>query len=278
MLLWDGGNNDLPFYRPNVWVTVTDPLRAGHELTYHPGEANLRAADVIVINKMDSATPEQVAQLEGTIAWANPGATVVKANSKLTVEDPSVIQDKRVLVVEDGPTLTHGNMKIGAGVVAAERGGAAQVVDPRPWAIGTIAETFEKYDVGPRAPGDGLLGRNSSTRWPRSSMRQRWTSVVIGTPIDLRQGRGHPQAGDPRSLRPRGAPRLADARRRSSAPVLGSKPAQEPPGRERHWSAWLVALGGNALLRKGAEDTYEEAYASARRAAERIADIAPARL
>jgi predicted GTPase len=186
VLLWDGGNNDLPFYRPTVWVTVTDPLRAGHELTYHPGEANLRAADVVVINKMDSSTPEQVARREETIARANPGATVVRANSRLTVEDPSVIVGKRVLVVEDGPTLTHGNMKIGAGVVAAERGGAAEIVDPRPWAIGTIAETFEKYDVGHVLPAMGY-SQGQLDEMAKIIDAAEVDSVVIGTPIDLRK-------------------------------------------------------------------------------------------
>jgi predicted GTPase len=186
VLLWDGGNNDLPFYRPNVWIALVDPLRAGHELRYHPGETNLRAADVIVINKMDSATPEQVAQLEGTIADVNPGATVVKANSKVTCDDPDAIHGNRVLVVEDGPTLTHGEMKIGAGVVAAQRLGAAEIVDPRPWAIGTIAETFEKYDVGAVLPAmgysDGQLDEMAKIIDAADV-----DLVVIGTPIDLRR-------------------------------------------------------------------------------------------
>jgi predicted GTPase len=186
VLLWDGGNNDLPFYRPNVWIALVDPLRAGHELRYHPGETNLRAANVIVINKMDSATPEQVAQLEGTIADVNPDATVVKANSKVTCDDPEAIRGKRVLVVEDGPTLTHGEMKIGAGVVAAQRLGAAEIVDPRPWAIGTIAETFEKYDVGAVLPAmgysDGQLDEMVKIIGAADV-----DLVVIGTPIDLRR-------------------------------------------------------------------------------------------
>jgi predicted GTPase len=185
VLLWDGGNNDLPFYRPNVWIALVDPLRAGHELRYHPGETNLRAANVIVINKVDSATPEQVAQLEATIAEVNPHATVVKANSKVTCDDPDAIRGKRVLVVEDGPTLTHGEMKIGAGVVAAQRLGAAEIVDPRPWAIGTIAETFEKYDVGAVLPAmgysDGQLDEMAKIIGAADV-----DLVVIGTPIDLR--------------------------------------------------------------------------------------------
>jgi predicted GTPase len=185
VLLWDGGNNDLPFYRPNVWIALVDPLRAGHELRYHPGETNLRGADVILINKMDSATPEQVEQLERTIAQTNPTATVARANSRVTADDPDAIAGKRVLVVEDGPTLTHGEMKIGAGVVAAQRLGAAEIVDPRPWAIGTIAETFEKYDVGHVLPAMGYSdGQLAEMEKIISSADV--DVVVIGTPIDLR--------------------------------------------------------------------------------------------
>jgi predicted GTPase len=185
VLLWDGGNNDLPFYRPTVWLTVVDPLRAGHELTYHPGEANLRAADVLVVNKVDSASPEQLARLDATIADANPGATVVRANSRVTVDDPDSIQGKRVIVVEDGPTLTHGDMKYGAGVVAARRNGAAEVVDPRPWAIGTIAETFEKYDVGPVLPAMGY-SKGQLDEMSKIIEAAEADTVVIATPIDLR--------------------------------------------------------------------------------------------
>jgi predicted GTPase len=185
VLLWDGGNNDLPFYTPDVWITLVDPLRAGHELTYHPGEANLRAADVIIVNKMDSATPEQVAQLDATIAAVNPRATVVKANSLVTAEDPESIRGKRVLVVEDGPTLTHGSMKIGAGVVAAQRNGAAEIVDPRPWAFGTIADTFEKYDVGAVLPAMGYSD-GQLAEMEKIIDAADVDLVVIGTPIDLR--------------------------------------------------------------------------------------------
>jgi predicted GTPase len=185
VLLWDGGNNDLPFYTPDVWITLVDPLRAGHELTYHPGEANLRAADMIIVNKMDSATPEQVAQLDATIAAVNPRATVVKANSLVTAEDPESIRGKRVLVVEDGPTLTHGSMKIGAGVVAAQRNGAAEIVDPRPWAFGTIADTFEKYDVGAVLPAMGYSD-GQLAEMEKIIDAADVDLVVIGTPIDLR--------------------------------------------------------------------------------------------
>jgi predicted GTPase len=185
VLLWDGGNNDLPFYRPDVWITLVDPLRAGHELRYHPGEANLRAAGVIIVNKMDSATPEQVAQIDATIADVNPFAMVVKANSKVTAEDPDAIKGKRVLVVEDGPTLTHGEMKIGAGVVAARRAGAAEIVDPRPWAFGSIAETFEKYDVGAVLPAMGY-SEEQLAEMAKIIEDADVDLVVIGTPIDLR--------------------------------------------------------------------------------------------
>jgi predicted GTPase len=186
VLLWDGGNNDLPFYRPNVWIALVDPLRAGHELRYHPGETNLRGADVVLINKMDSATPEQVEQLERTIERVNPRATVAKANSRVTADDPDAIKGKRVLVVEDGPTLTHGEMKIGAGVVAAERLGAAEIVDPRPWAVGTIADTFEKYDVGHVLPAMGYSDGQLAEMEKIISAAD-VDVVVIGTPIDLRR-------------------------------------------------------------------------------------------
>ncbi|MFI5056347.1 MAG: cyclic 2,3-diphosphoglycerate synthase [Actinomycetota bacterium] len=185
VLLWDGGNNDIPFYRPDVWITLVDPLRAGHELTYYPGETNLRGADVVIINKMDSATPEQVAQLEATIAQANPDAVVAKANSLVTCDDPDAIAGKRVLVIEDGPTLTHGEMKIGAGVVAAQRMGAAEIVDPRPWAVGSIAETFEKYDVGHVLPAMGYSD-GQLAEMAKIIDAAEVDVVVIGTPIDLR--------------------------------------------------------------------------------------------
>jgi predicted GTPase len=185
VLLWDGGNNDLPFYKPDLTIVVADPLRAGHETSYYPGEVNLRMADVIVINKMDSASTEQVNALMDAIRLTNPQATVIRANSRVTVDDPDAIRGKRVLVVEDGPTLTHGEMKFGAGVVAARAHGATEIVDPRPWAIGTIAETFLKYDVGPVLPAMGY------SEGQLAEMEQIIDAadadvVVIGTPIDLR--------------------------------------------------------------------------------------------
>ncbi len=186
VLIWDGGNNDLPFYRPTVHVVVADPLRAGHETRYHPGEANLRMADVIVVNKMDSASIEQVNALLETIREVNPRATVVRANSRVTVDDPSAIAGKRVLVVEDGPTLTHGEMKFGAGVVAARAHGASEIVDPRPWAIGTIEETFRRYDVGPVLPAMGYA-EVQLEEMAKIIDAVDADVVVVGTPIDLRR-------------------------------------------------------------------------------------------
>jgi predicted GTPase len=184
VLLWDGGNNDLPFYAPTVHIVVADPLRAGHELTYHPGEANLRMAGVVVINKIDSATAEQVAAVERSVADVNPGATVIRAASPVTVDNPDALAGKRVVVVEDGPTLTHGEMKYGAGVVAARQAGA-EIVDPRPYATGTMKATYEQYDVGPVLPAMGY------SQQQLDEMRQMIDAadcdlVVIATPIDLR--------------------------------------------------------------------------------------------
>jgi predicted GTPase len=185
VLLWDGGNNDLPFYAPTVHIVVADPLRTGHETSYHPGEANLRMADVVVINKMDSATPDQVVTLTATIERLNPGASVVRANSTVTVEGSEVLAGKRVLVIEDGPTLTHGDMKYGAGVFAARAQGA-EIVDPRPWAVGTIEETFRKYDVGPVLPAMGYSD-GQLAEMEKIIDSAEVDVVVIGTPIDLRR-------------------------------------------------------------------------------------------
>jgi predicted GTPase len=185
VLLWDGGNNDLPFYKPDLSIVVADPLRAGHETSYYPGEVNLRMADVVVVNKMDSASAEQVEGLLDTIHQTNPTAMVITANSRVSVDDPGAIKGKRVLVVEDGPTLTHGEMKFGAGVVAARAHGASEIVDPRPWAIGTIADTFLKYDVGPVLPAMGY-SEGQLAEMSQIIDAADVDVVVIGTPIDLR--------------------------------------------------------------------------------------------
>jgi predicted GTPase len=151
VVLWDGGNNDVPFFRPDLHIVVTDPHRAGHELTYHPGEANLRMADVVVINKIDTADLAQTSKVRANIERVAPDAIVVDAASPIFVDDPAAIRGKRVLVIEDGPTLTHGEMAYGAGIVAARRFSAGEIIDPRPYAVGTIAATFQKY------PGTGAL-------------------------------------------------------------------------------------------------------------------------
>ena len=187
VILWDGGNNDMPFYQTDLLIVVTDPHRTGHEKEYYPGETNLRLADVVVINKIRTAEPENVEKLRRSIAQINPEAKVVDAASPVTVEDPDIITGKRVLVVEDGPTLTHGEMKYGAGVVAAKQCGAAELVDPRPFAIGTIADTFDHYpDIGTLLPAMGY-GSDQTHDLEETINSTDCEAVVIGTPIDLRR-------------------------------------------------------------------------------------------
>ena len=187
VIVWDGGNNDLPFFRPDLHIVVTDPHRAGHELRYHPGEANLRLADVVVINKIDTARPENVDALRRNIRVTNPRATVIEAASPIFVEDPGAIRGKRVLVVEDGPTLTHGEMSYGAGTVAARRFGAAELVDPRPYAVGSIAEAFEKYpQMGPLLPAVGY-GKRQIEELEETINATPCDLVLVATPIDLRR-------------------------------------------------------------------------------------------
>ena len=185
IVLWDGGNNDFSFYKPDLMVTVVDPHRPGNELTYYPGEATLRMADIVVINKMDSASPENIQIVRDSIAKVNPNAIVVDAASPLTVSDPSLIKGKRVLVVEDGPTLTHGMMKIGAGTVAARKFGAKELVDPRPFVVGKLAETFKIYpNIGTLLPAMGY-GDQQVADLEASINNVDCDSVVIATPIDL---------------------------------------------------------------------------------------------
>ena len=187
VILWDGGNNDLPFYKPNLHITVADPHRPGHELRYHPGEANLRLADVIVINKVDTANPDSVAQVRRSIAEVNPSAMVIEAASPITVSgDPNELRGKKVLVVEDGPTLTHGEMAYGAGLIAAKRFGA-EPVDPRPYAVGSIAATYKKYPTtGPVLPAMGY-GDAQVKELEETINLTPCDMVLIGTPIDLRR-------------------------------------------------------------------------------------------
>jgi len=185
VVLWDGGNNDFPFYNPDLMITVTDPHRAGHELRYYPGEVTLRLADVVVINKMDSAAPEDIQIVRESIEKVAPKAIVIDGASPIKVDDPSVIKGKRVLVVEDGPTLTHGEMKIGAGVVAARKFGAAELVDPRPYAVGKLAETFRIYpNIGTLLPAMGY-GEEQTRDLEKTIENTPCDCVVIATPIDL---------------------------------------------------------------------------------------------
>lgn len=185
IILWDGGNNDTSFYKPDLEIVVVDPHRVGHELLYFPGQVNFLRADVIVINKVDSALPEDVIKLEESIKTHNPTAIVIKANSELSVDDIDKIKGKKVLVVEDGPTLTHGEMKYGAGVVAAKKFGAKDIIDPRPWTSGTISETFKKYpNIGTLLPAMGY-GDEQIEDLQNTINRVECDSVVIGTPIDL---------------------------------------------------------------------------------------------
>jgi predicted GTPase len=185
VILWDGGNNDTSFYRPDLLITVVDPHRPGHEISYHPGEINLRTADVVVINKMDTAAAEGIETVRRNARSANPGAVVIEAASPLSVEHPEAIKGKRVLVIEDGPTLTHGEMPYGAGVIAAKQFGAAEIVDPRPWAAGLIREVYEKYPkIGILLPAMGY-GDEQIRDLEATVAAAQCDSVVIGTPIDL---------------------------------------------------------------------------------------------
>ena len=185
IILWDGGNNDFPFFKPDLLVTVTDPHRPGHELSYYPGEITLRLADVVVINKIDSADYANIQEVRKNIASINPKATIIDAASVLNVVDSDIIKGKRVLVIEDGPTLTHGEMKIGAGIVAAERFGASQIIDPRPYVVGKLAETYEIYkDIGCLLPAMGY-GEQQTKDLAATIEKTDCDSVVIATPIDL---------------------------------------------------------------------------------------------
>jgi predicted GTPase len=186
LVVWDGGNNDLPFYVPDVHITVTDPLRPGHETRYHPGETNLRMADVVVINKTDSAGREVVVALRAAIAEVNAAATIVEARSPITVENEAALSGLKVLVVEDGPTLTHGEMPFGAGVVAARRAGAV-LVDPRPWAVGSIAEVYESHPhIGTLLPAMGYSDTQRAELAATINDSDA-DAVLIATPIDLRK-------------------------------------------------------------------------------------------
>ena len=184
VILWDGGNNDFSFYKTDLFITVVDPHRPGHELAYYPGEATLRMSDAVVINKMDSASPENIQIVRNSIAKVNPKAVVIDGASPLTVDKPELIKGKNVLVVEDGPTLTHGEMKIGAGTVAAMKCGAAELVDPRQYAVGKLAETFKIYPkIGTLLPAMGY-GEQQVIDLEKTIEATPCDAVVIATPID----------------------------------------------------------------------------------------------
>jgi predicted GTPase len=187
VILWDGGNNDLSFYKPDLQIVVVDPLRAGHELGYYPGETNLRMADVVVINKVDSATPDQLDTVRRNVKSVRPEAKIVEAASEIKVEDENLIRGKRVVVVEDGPTVTHGGMKEGAGAVAARRLGAKDLIDPKPYAVGSIKTTYEKYPhLGKVLPAMGY-GEKQIQELKETIQRIDFDTLLIGTPIDLRR-------------------------------------------------------------------------------------------
>ena len=185
IILWDGGNNDFPFYVSDLQIVVADPHRPGHEVSYHPGETNARSADVFVINKVDTADAENVIRVRENLRLLNPKATVIEAASPLFVDDPDAIRGKRVLVIEDGPTLTHGEMAYGAGYVAARRFGAAEIVDPRPFAVNSIAATYQKYPkTGPILPAMGY-GEAQTRDLEATINASDVDMVIVGTPIDL---------------------------------------------------------------------------------------------
>jgi len=187
VLVWDGGNNDLPFYKSDLHIVVVDPHRPGHETSYHPGEANLRAADVVVINKIDTADRKNVSAVRESVHAVNPTAQIVDAASPIFVDDPGAIRGKRVLVIEDGPTLTHGEMAYGAGVIAAQRFGAREIVDPRPYAVGSILDTYRKYPTtGSVLPAMGY-GEQQIKELEETINRTPADLVMVATPIDLRR-------------------------------------------------------------------------------------------
>lgn len=187
VIVWDGGNNDIPFFKPDLWIVVADPHRPGHETTYYPGEANLRAADVVVINKVDTADYANVQRVRESIAAANPKAVVIEAASPIFVDNPEEIRGKVVLVVEDGPTLTHGEMAYGAGFVAAQRFGAAEIVDPRPYAVASIAATYQKYPTTGRVLPAMGYGEEQMRDLEATINATPCDLVIVGTPIDLRR-------------------------------------------------------------------------------------------
>jgi predicted GTPase len=186
-IVWDGGNNDLPFYKPDLHIVVADPHRAGHELAYHPGEANLRMANVVIINKVDTADPQNVKQVKANVKMVNPNAIILDAASPITVDKPELIKGRQVLVIEDGPTLTHGNMPYGAATIIAKKLGASGIIDPKPYAVGSIKNAYKKYThLGAILPALGY-GEKQIAELRETIDHTPCDAVVIGTPIDLRR-------------------------------------------------------------------------------------------
>jgi predicted GTPase len=237
VVLWDGGNNDLPFFRPDLHIVVADPHRPGHEISYYPGAANFRRADVIIINKVDTADLAHVSAVRDNAADVNPEAILIEAASPIFVPDPAAIRGKRVLVIEDGPTLTHGGMKYGAGIVAARRFGAAEIIDPRPYTVGTISEAFEKYPgIGTLLPAMGY-GDDQIRDLEETIRRTPCDMVIAATPIDLARVANiyHPVQRVRYELQIIGQPTLEDALRdrlglSEAAPISPARTAQ--PGQE----------------------------------------------
>jgi len=187
LILWDGGNNDFTFYKPDLLVTVVDPHRSGNELTYYPGEVNLRMADVVIVNKTDTAPPAGIQTVHKNIQKVNPTAQVINGTSPIRVDNPAVIKNKRVLVIEDGPTLTHGEMKIGAGTIAASQYGAIECIDPREHVVGKLAATFRTYpNIGKVLPAMGY-GAQQIRDLEATIENTHCDAVIIGTPIDLKR-------------------------------------------------------------------------------------------
>jgi predicted GTPase len=232
VVVWDGGNNDFSFYAPDVLITVVDPLRPGHETSYHPGEVNLRMADIVVVNKVDSASPDAVEAVIDAVHDANPRAVVVRAASPVTLETGPPLTGRRVLVIEDGPTITHGGMPYGAGTVAARAAGATDLVDPRPFAVGSIASTFEKYpSIGRALPAMGY-GSTQLEELAETVRACRSDTVVVGTPFDLARivDLGPDVRRATYDLQDAGSPTLADA---LSADVKEWARSCPPTGRSR---------------------------------------------
>ncbi len=216
IILWDGGNNDMPFYNTDLLITLVDPHRPGHEDTYYPGETNLRLADVVLINKIETADPLDIDDVRDNVRRINPGAVIVEGASPISVENPELITGKRVLVVEDGPTLTHGEMRYGAGIVAAQKFGASDLIDPRPYTVGRLTTTFEKYkDIGTLLPAMGY-GDEQVKDLETTINNTDCDTVIIATPIDLRRiiNIKHPSVRVTYDLQEIGRPSLDDVLKR----------------------------------------------------------------